>query len=379
MAVEGLSMINVFSLLTVSIAISMSILISSRYVAPAVDIDTVLGGVAYDLSSLYEIAYTLPGEITVHYYGPSICEWNYNLPSDSAESFNCVGGKAVLIKDVRVKNDLIYVMNDSYMNYDANTYPQKRLNAEALEYTYPTFSSISIRYYNAKVCGLDDNGNVLYCSEAYSPFAASYTDYDMIATKSPFDVEVKDYSFVIKKRDNGYFFTIAPTPSNPYSLSDFISAIATRYNLVCSASSDTLEAGCYNGRGEKVDCQKLNSDGAPFNDDGNTYYYMIPKGYRWRVEGSELCQDRIYLNSSGWGYTTDYCFDLLSFVNINRCSNVDKVLIADNFKNEINENYVFFASMPSCVKPFIVYDPTDRELIINATHIEYNPFTGECI
>ncbi len=378
MAVEGLSMINVFSLLTVGIAISMSLLISSRYVEPAVDIDKVLAGVAYDLSSLYEVAYTLPGEITVHYYGPSICEWNYNQPSDSVESFHCLSGKAVLIKDVRVKNDLIYVMNDSYMNYDANTYPQKRLNAEALEYTYPTFSSISIRYYNAKVCGITNEGSISYCSEAYSPFAASYTDFDMMATETPFDVEVSDYSFVIKKRDNGYSFTIAPHPSNPYSLADFITAIASRYNSICSVSPDSLEAGCFNGKGDKVDCQKLSLDGVPLNDDGNTYYYMIPKGYRWMVNGSNICQQRIYLNSTSSGYITEYCFDIQSFVRINKCLNVDKVLIAQNFKDEINDNYVYFASMPSCIKPFFVYNPTEREIVVNATHVEYNPFTGEC-
>ena len=92
MGVEGISMTTVFNLLLGGFALSTSVFLGAYFLEPNFNVDAVMASVAYDLATLYELAYTIPGDIDFFYYGPEACVWNEHQPGNESSSFHCFSG-----------------------------------------------------------------------------------------------------------------------------------------------------------------------------------------------------------------------------------------------------------------------------------------------
>lgn len=373
MPIEGISMTTVFSLLTVGMVLSMSVFLGGYFLQPSFDVQAIVGGVAYDLATMYDIAYSMPGEVTLHYYGPNICEWNYAQES-SIDSFHCFSGAVMKINDVRVQKNTLLVYNDTYLTYDYET-DRSELPPDAIPTQFVAFGSVDIPFFNAQLCPANAFAS---CDYAYAPFASSYTDRAFAYTQTPYTYAVEDYSFVVKKTNvNNYYYTIVQDEQNPWSLSDLIEKLANVYNLACNG--ELTEGDMF---GLKMD----NSKTAPLK---------LSSGTRWQVyDNSIICQERFFLSNYTDeyndyliveededlymklnSYIIDYCFDISTITARNPCDNVD-ILITDDFISNIN-NADYFVGSTSCIEPFFVFNNGTIELKAR-DGVTFNEFSGAC-
>jgi len=401
MPIEGISMSTVFSLVTVSLALSLSAFLGASYLRPSFDIASIMSSVAYDIAVMYDIAYTLPGEVTINYYGPSACKWNYNQPSTSAAAFHCVSGEAVVINTVQVSKELLFVTNDLYMNYDYDNYPgPTALPPDAIYYPRPATGRISIDYYNAQICPFSDV-SFQYCDLASADFGASCTDIDFITAETPYNVKVEDYSFVVSKKNVGnYYYTIDTIPSNPDNLVKFLSLTANIYTELCNnplmlkdENNNIDYSIAYNDGAGSINTWTLDGSSdtpALGNDETFGNFVHLLQGYRWHVyDNNLLCQERLILDEDYADgatieglklndYVVDYCFEMDTLILRNPCDSVKSVEFAQNFITRVNNEYNYYASSSSCLKPYITYDVANQKMIIGALPANFNKFTGEC-
>jgi len=256
MPIEGISMTTVFSLVAVGLAISLSSYIGGYYLRPIFDVDTLMASVAYDLATIYDLAYTLPGEVMIRYYGPNVCKWNPYGPSDSPESFHCIDARSVIINDVFVEKQYLLVFNDPYADYDSTfnkenpilKYMDDLSIASAISIRRPAYLYVALNYFNRQVSGQIDTENeqIFYGSLATAPISASYTDINMMLdTETPKSFQVDDYSFVVKKSKVGnYYYTLASNPRNPQELTALVDKISSVFDSICT-SKDSITQGTY--------------------------------------------------------------------------------------------------------------------------------------
>lgn len=398
MPVEGISMTTVFSLVTVGMALSMSAFIGGYFLQPAFDIETVMGSVAYDIATMFDIAYTMPGEVTIMYYGPGSCMWNYNQEANSSESFHCFSGEAVIIDDVYIDNELVYLYNDTYVRYDDvnNPLAPGLKIATSFYYPRPSFGTVSIPYYNAQLCAFSEGG-FSYCGFAYAPFAGSYTDVDFLTANTPYSATVEDYSFVVSKSNVGdYYYTIDNDASNPDNLIKFLRVVSSVYTKICNTNynvvaQDTNVYAYYEASDISIPEQQLiDSD---YLDTGDVYTFVeLLKGNRWHVYDNHIiCQESLVLSDEAPysisvieendmslnSYITQYCFDINSISERNPCSNVNNIIFDSNFINTINSGTTYYASQTSCIKPYITFSQDDN-LVIKAVPAVFNYFNKVC-
>ncbi|VVB75128.1 Uncharacterised protein [Candidatus Tiddalikarchaeum anstoanum] len=404
MPVEGISLTTVFSLVTVGLALALSVFLGGYYLQPALDISKVIGGVAYDIATLYDIAYTMPGEVTMHYYGPSICTWNYKQPSNSSESFHCYSGEAVVIDDVFVDHELLYVYNDTYMKYDFDKCRERNghfcIPADSYPRKVPAYGYVGIPFFNAQFCSYTTSG-FSSCDYQQSEFPTSFLDFSFLRDEKH-SVNVEDYSFTVTKTNvNDYYQTVSERPENPTSLKDFLDGLNDFYNMACDGSKvhnlvkniagvDTIFAFKQDWDGK---------DNALTPDSFTATALMLREGYRWHVYSDAsnnpklICQERImmngdyargvkqYLNISGLimnlnDYVIDYCFDISTMTARNQCVNITSVVFSAEAINNLNTNYIYSASIRSCLKPFYSYK--NGVITLEASGTKYNTFTGAC-
>ncbi|MFA5333723.1 MAG: LamG domain-containing protein [Candidatus Nanoarchaeia archaeon] len=251
MPVEGISMTTVFSLLAVGIALALSTYIGSYYLRPIFDIDALLTSVAYDIATLYDLAYTLPGEVTMQYFGPSACKWNYNKAGNDVSSFYCIDPSSVVIKTVNVNKQYLIVYDDIYLNYDSHNseinnwifnYMNLSSMAKAIGYPRISYLVIELPYYNRRISKQTDfeSGKIGYGSLAVAPFAGSYTDNAMTAAATPYPVEIVNHSFVVSKTKVGsYYYTLSNYQYTPIELSTFANYLTGVYNTICNTVNAT--------------------------------------------------------------------------------------------------------------------------------------------
>jgi Concanavalin A-like lectin/glucanases superfamily len=255
MPVEGISMTTVFSLTVVGLALALSTYIGGYYLRPLFDIDALITSVAYDIATMYDLAYTLPGEVTMQYFGPRSCKWNFMKSSNDVKAFYCIDPSTVVIKSVNLNKQYLLVYDDIYLDHDSKNplitnwiidYMGIASMAKAIGYPRITYLTIEIPYYNRQVSKQTDfaRGKIGYGSLAVAPFAGSYTDNAMTAAKTPYDVEVKDYSFIVKKTKVGnYYYTLSDFDDTPMELATFINYLSGVYSTICSLNS--VESGYY--------------------------------------------------------------------------------------------------------------------------------------
>jgi hypothetical protein len=436
MPIEGISMSSVFSLVTVGVALSMAVYLGASYLSPSFDIAKVISSVAYDIAAMYDIAYTLPGEVTIYYYGPGACKWNYNQPSDDASSFHCYSGEAVLIQDVFFSLEEIHLTNDPYMIYDEDE-GNIFLPPDTVPYPRPSLYSIVIPYYDAQICPYNDI--LESCALAQAPFAASYSDLTTLNAKMrrdeiPYEVPVQDWSFVVTKQNVGnYYNTVDIKPETPDTLTRFLGLVSAVYNMLCNDPLMLHE--------DKIVPYSSGTASVTFdsvvdleNDFEPQHFVHLFRGRRWRVyDSAVLCQERLVWDGEGDyetvcsdacqgtynldaqnyiscveeckkdidceqycyvklieeplieceagcddNYIIEYCFDINSFAERKGCGNVNKVRFSSDFINYVNNEYTYFASFTSCIKPYLWFETSNGELVVDAVSAELNVFTGEC-
>ena len=389
-------MTTVFSLVTIGLALGISVFIGGTYLQPSLDIAKVMAGVAYDIASLYDIAYTMPGEVTMKYYGPAVCMWNTAQDPNSAKSFHCFSGEAVVIDDVQLDRDLLLMYNDTYVRFD-----YERCMAEGGSFCIPTdvylkarpaYGLVRIPFFNAQLCSYSGSG-FSNCDEAVAPFAASYLDYSF-ATDQVQSVRVEDYSFIVEKKNVETFYqTVSQTPETPTSLITLIQCLALMYDDACTSSILTIPtemhvADILGGGGQT--CIRSSTESTPLK---------LREGYRWHVYNNEtgeptiICQERLSLmrdfniNNESYlivdgntmrlnNYTIEYCFDINNFRQFNPCPKVPKVRITSEAVSAIN-NYEYYAGSVSCVNPIIVF--RGDELVLDVgRRVRYSPLLGGC-
>ncbi|MBN1923316.1 MAG: hypothetical protein JW791_00975 [Nanoarchaeota archaeon] len=404
MPVEGISMTTVFSLLTVGLALSISAFIGGYFLQPTFDIAAVMAGVAYDIATMYDLAYTMPGEVTINYYGPSACLWNYNQPGDESTSFHCFSGDAVVIRDVLLNTQKLYVYNDPYVNYDYNT--KDFASPGAISFPRPAFLSVEIPYYNAQLCPFSTD-TFSYCDQAYAPFAASYKDADMMTAQTPYSIKVEDWSFVVSKYNVGdYYNTLYDDYYNPSTLATFLEFLADTYNKLCepnglnyllqtSINCDT--APCVRPyRDSPVNEEVLLSYRRANEVEGTSegYFLQLLKGYKWSIYNETIiCQERLiidenYVYENGTidnttnfegltvnSYVTDYCFNIENFVLRNPCDNIESIIFDPSFIELVNNGYTYYASVSSCLKPYLTLEA--NSLIIKGVDARFNYLLDE--
>lgn len=299
-------MSSVFSLVTVGLALSMAVFLGASYLSPSFDIASIMASVAYDISAMYDIAYTLPGEVTIYYYGPGACKWNYNQPPNDASSFHCFSGEAVVINDVLFDKELIKVVNDPYMTYDYNI-GASILTPQDVAYPRPIMYTINIPYYDAQICPY--NTKLEACAVAQAPFASSYTDLTTLNADTPYEVKVEDYSFVVTKKNVGnYYNTVDDNPFTPDTLNRFLSLVASVYDLLCSEPSILYDESTGNNL---IVPYNDGNTGAPMDSlkdlqdsEEEDHFLMMYRGRRWKVyDDSILCQERISYSEQNNNYT----------------------------------------------------------------------------
>jgi hypothetical protein len=255
MPIEGISMTTVFSLVAVGIALALSTYIGAYYLRPIFDIDALLSSVVYDIATMYDLAYTLPGEVTMQYFGPSSCKWNYNKGGSDISSFYCINPSAVIIKSINVNKEYLLVYDDIYLDYDSKN--QEITNwiinsmgrssmAKAIGYPRISYLAIEMPYYNREVSKQTDteSSTIGYGSLALAPFAGSYTDNAMAAAQTPYSVQIVNHSFIVSKIKVGnYYYTLSNYQDTPLELQTFIDYLAMIYNDICA--SKTAISGYY--------------------------------------------------------------------------------------------------------------------------------------
>ncbi|MDD4354031.1 MAG: LamG domain-containing protein [Candidatus Nanoarchaeia archaeon] len=251
MPIEGISMTTVFSLVAVGIALALSTYIGGYYLRPIFDVDSLMASVAYDIAALYDLAYTLPGEVIIRYYGPSLCKWNYKLSSSSPSAFHCIDASTVIIKDVIIDKQYLLVYGDPYVSYDSKHIAENDLIrsmgssnlADAISVRRPSFLNILIPFFNRQVSNQidSDNQNIYYGSIATAPIAASYTDIDIMKdSETPRSVHVSDYSFIVSKKQVGnYYYTLSDSAVDPQELTTLIDKISQIYTQICNSNPES--------------------------------------------------------------------------------------------------------------------------------------------
>jgi hypothetical protein len=222
---------------------------------PIFDIDSLLSSVVYDIAAMHDLAYTLPGEVTMQYFGPSSCKWNYNKGGSDISSFYCIDPSAVIIKSVNVNKEYLLVYDDIYLDYDSKN--QEITNwiinsmgrssmAKAIGYPRISYLAIEMPYYNREVSKQADaeSSTIGYGSLAVAPFAGSYTDNAMAAAQTPYSVQIVNHSFIVSKTKAGnYYYTLSNYQDTPLELQTFIDYLAMIYNDICA--SETITSGYY--------------------------------------------------------------------------------------------------------------------------------------
>lgn len=397
MPVEGISMTTVFSLVTVGMALSISVFIGANYLQPSLDIAKVLAGVAYDIATLYDIAYTMPGEVTMKYYGPSSCMWNYNQASNSSRSFHCFSGQ-VVIDGVYVDKELLFVYNDSYMKYDYELCQARGgwfcVAPDALTRLRPAYGMVRIPYFNPQLCSTE--GGLENCDEATAEFATSYKDYSFIT--SPVEsIKVKDYSFVVNKVNvEDYYQTVEEFHENPVSLKTYLICLTELYRLVCNGATPPSTTIQMVVSGPSVICQTI---GLNLDEDAD---FKIREGYRWHIYNNRqgqptvICQERLSIDNYTIGeqryvsdinftmllnnYTTDFCFDINTIKDRQPCSAVASINFTNQMVNWTNNMYDYHASLVSCLNPILTYNISTGKIVLDTGTrlVRYNQFAGDC-
>ncbi|MDD2679124.1 MAG: LamG domain-containing protein, partial [Candidatus Nanoarchaeia archaeon] len=394
MPIEGISMTTVFSLVAVGIALALSTYLGGYYLRPIFEIDTLMASVAYDIAAIYDIAYTMPGEVTVKYFGPSLCAWNYRQPSDQASSFHCIDARTVLIKDVIVNKQYLLLYNDPYIQYD---YSNNQANplissmgasdlSEAVSSRKPTHLYVMIPYFNRQVKYQTDiqAQQIFYGSLATAPIAASFTDMDVLQDhQTPSSVTVKDWAFEVTKRRVGtYYYTLAQNPQQPEELTSFIDFAISVYNNICEEESPISAYYGYNKPNEKISYADLftgeeNIINEAFSE-AEDYFLRLYKSTRIKAYNSNL--SKIY---DSWSFDKGVYSDIGKNDLIFNVQETPLSSINGLYKNayEFNgENYLKTRSSHSFdeisvsmwVKPFtdssnrVLFSISDFELSINA-------------
>lgn len=395
MPVEGISMTTVFSLVTVGMVMSIAAFLGGSYLKPSFDITAVMTSVAYDLAAMYDIAYTMPGEVKIRYYGPDICKWNYHQKSDSATSFHCFSGQAVMINEVVVDNELLLTTKDPYMKYDEKKDYEIPIGATSLYYPRPSVSRIDINYYDAQICPFE--GTYKYCALASAPFAADYNDLDLITAPTPYNVRVEDYSFVVEKKNVGNFYsTVDRDVNRAENLINFLRVLIDVYTNVCKTPDMLIVT---DGSGNPISTEvvgygsglgDITTDDLSIEEAQKNFVQLI-QSYRWHVYNETIiCEERLVVDKEGRGgseltevdlneYVTNYCFNITSLTDKNECDSINEVIFTQDFINYVNNRYNYYASWTSCLKPVIKYDEVNEVLKIDALKADYNPITGSCV
>ncbi len=307
MGIEGISLTTVFNLLLGGFALSTSLFLGAYYLRPAFSIDSVMASVAYDLATIYELAYTMPGDVEFFYYGPQACTWNEQQPGDTATSFHCFSSKAVVIKDVLVDKYNIYIHHDPYTVNDYVT-GKTIVPTEVITQPRTNFGMVKIPFWNKQVCTEPGVGasDFEYCATAWAPFATNYKDLSFTYTdETPFSYEVEDYSFRAgKERKKGFYDSVYPEGEiGGYdelllTLKDFALKLEEMYECGCSGgycvSDNTTSEGYplnYMG-GEKV-AETITGRKV------TVHINRLRRGYRWHIyeddsgEKNILCHERL--------------------------------------------------------------------------------------
>ena len=318
MPIEGITMTTVFSLVAVGIALALSSYLGGYYLRPIFEVDTLMASVAYDIAAIYDIAYTMPGEVTVRYFGPSVCKWNYNQASDSAKSFHCIDARTVLLKDVIVNKEYLLLYNDPYIDYDS-AYNDRNPLIRAMGTNYlsdavssrkPTHLYIMIPYFNRQVKAQVDiqNEQIFYGSLATAPIAASFTDINILADdKTPSSVAVKNWAFEVTKRRVGtYYYTLAQNPNQPEELLSFINFALRVYKNICKNGQEEDTYYGFNKPDKNITYETLFTEEINIIDDlfNEDYFLRLYRSTRIKAYNSNL--DKLYDSwSFDYGLSSD--------------------------------------------------------------------------
>ena len=400
MSIEGISTTSVASIIIAALGISIAAFLGATFLKPMFENHVLVSSIAYDIASMYDIAYTMPGEVSLNYYGPSACEWNHNLDGDSLTSFSCYGGNNVLLEGIYVKQEYIYLYNDPYMKYDEENVDSKYvLPAGSIYYPRPMSLSVQIPFFDSQYDYFNDElGQYNYGSFSKAIASASFTDIDLLVGDEESEVVVQDYSIVISKHNvEDYYYTLSSNPQNNLdSLSKLLTLIGGELiNPICNDNNPYPEDEEYfvynNGQGDFS--QNVNVD-----SELQENFVNLVKGYRWQIyEDTIICQERlsvdkdsgVLINGSSYDYydteingmklndyTVEYCFDISAIDGV--CDNIKNVIFSNDFINYVNNEYLYYASFSSCLKPFVSYDEESKILTIDGVNARYNVIAGRC-